>query len=143
MLTPLLGCMPIAAATARPAAARCMTLPAAAMKAKLSTRFNSSKLRQLVCVLWCWNRHITADIVAADMDDARKMQRRVMGCNNPPELVERFKCGPDCMLPCRSCAFVGLGYCLQGSASHLHDPWWCPTRATLSHTIMSGRSLVI
>lgn len=38
------------------------------------------------------DRHITADVVAADMDDARKMQKRVMGCNNPPELVERFKC---------------------------------------------------
>lgn len=30
-----------------------------------------------------------------DMDDARKMQRRTMGCNNPPELVERFKCAFD------------------------------------------------
>jgi len=37
-------------------------------------------------------RHITAENLEADMSDARKMQKRTMGCNNPPELVERFKC---------------------------------------------------
>lgn len=40
--------------------------------------------------------HITADVVMHDMDDARKMQRRVMGCNNPPELVERFNHWSGC-----------------------------------------------
>jgi hypothetical protein len=72
-----------------------MTLAAAAFL-QLSNSFYSKQDSDNWCVLWCCDRHITADIVAADMDDARKMQRRVMGCNNPPELVERFKCELGC-----------------------------------------------
>jgi len=40
--------------------------------------------------------HITAGNLAFDVQDASQMQARTMGCNKPPELVERFNAWSGC-----------------------------------------------
>ena len=36
-------------------------------------------------------REVTADNLKFDLEDALKMQKRIMGCHNPPELVAQYR----------------------------------------------------